>query len=158
ATSTVNVDSGNGNRTHSVVGEDAHITARTVEIVANYSNLNFNQEASASGGGLFGDADATADGTVQPDVAALVQGNATSHTSVIGTAGVDIRALNNIGNSYDLEASFFGIGDAHADVDYILTPSSRVDADSGVTIVAGPRLFPGDGVPPQDVTPLAQPA
>src|SRR5262249_5792862 len=55
--------------------------------------------------------------------------------------------------------TFFGIGDGDDHRDLSVSLSAKVDADPGVTVTAGPRIAgtPADGVPPDDVTPLAHP-
>jgi hypothetical protein len=158
ATSTTDVDNG-GTKTTAVVGANAQVQAQSINVTAGYSSLSVNSSSHASAGGLTGGTDATTNGNVDPTAEVDVNGGAGAATSVSGSAGVDLRALNqNVNVGQHPDAHFFGIGSGDNHNDLNQGPSATIQTDTGVTITAGPRIFPGPGVPAQDETPLQKPA
>src|SRR5262249_19043017 len=142
-----------------VVGTNSQITAKSARLKAGYSFISSDQKGSASGGGLFGGSSATADGTIKPNAQVLLKGDGNSNTRISGFDGVDVGAGNgSIGISFNLDSSFIGIGGSDTPFNTQITPNSYVEGDTGVTILAGPRIRPGAGVPPGDATPLSNPA
>jgi len=141
--------------TQVVAGTNARVTARSVSMRSQWSHLNFVYDSESDAGGFAGDADATASGSVNPHATVAIRSGA----QVTGYEGVDIRArLNDMTFTQIVDPDFdglFGDGDPHPDATY--NPQTLIDADPGGLIVAGPRLFPGPGVPAIDVTPLQQP-
>jgi hypothetical protein len=147
-----------GGTTRAVVGTDAAVQAQTVDVLADYASAQGNLDAGATAGGLFGGASAETRGGWSPTVVARLAGGG-ANTTLTGTSGVDVRALTqNVNVSQNPHASFFGIGSSNSDKHLTTTLSSRVEGDSQVTVTAGPRLLPGEGVPPADFTPLQRPA
>ena len=80
-------------------------------------------------------------------------------TAVTGSEGVDIRALTGgVHAVQNANAAFYGIGPADTGANITPSLSSEVEAGSGATVTAGPRILPGPGVPASYVTPLQQPS
>src|SRR5262249_49184880 len=127
-------------------------------LTAGYSSLTVNDNAHASAGGLTGGTDATTNGNVDPTAETDINGGAGAATSGTGTAGVDVRALNqnfHINQNPNPHFSGIGSGDKHPNLNQ--PPGATVQAQQGATVKAGPRILPGAGVPAQDETPLQKP-
>ena len=141
--------------TQVVAGSNARVTARSVSMRSQWLHLNYTYKADADAGGLYADADARASGTVEPNTTTAIRSGA----QVTGFEGVDLRAITNdvaIAENLDAKATgLFGGDDPHPDAS--LTVDTLIDADADALVTAGPRLFPGSGVPAIDVTPLQQP-
>jgi hypothetical protein len=154
ATSTANL----GGTTQSVVGKNASVKAQTVAILADYTSAQGTDNSSATAGGLFGSATANTNGTWNPSVLAQIVPGGTN-TALTGTEGVDIRALTqNINVQQNPNGTFYGIGSGNSNSNVSTNLSTKVEAGSGATVTAGPRILPGPGVPASYVTPLQKPS
>ena len=80
--------------------------------------------------------------------------------AVTGFEGVDVRALNRgPGISEDVDGELRRHRRRRRRTrTRTTTPATLIDGDPDALVTAGPRLFPGPGVPAIDVTPLEQPA
>ena len=143
--------------TQAVIGSNATVTARSVDLTAQWSDFHVDFDADATAGGLFGSASATGDGDNDLNVLTAIRGGAV----VTGFEGVDVRALllnvDELDQS-DVDGDFFGIGPGTDNKDANRHLSAVIDGDDNALVVAGPRLFPGPGVPTVDETPLEQPS
>jgi parallel beta-helix repeat protein len=142
--------------TQAVVGTNAAVTARSVSMLSQWTRISVDYDADATAGGAFGSADATSSGTVHADALTAIRAGA----AVTGFEGVDLRAVSRgpgIDES-DVDGDFFGIGPGDSNPDASYSPNTLIDTDPGALVTAGPRIFPGAGVPPEDETPLEQPA
>ena len=141
--------------TTSTVGQDATISARTVNISAQVTSINASTNAYAIGGGLFGDSNAEANTNIgNSDVEAHLAGTTGSNTQITGTQGVDVTASqNNVLPTRTRTAIFIGIGPSVPLGSTGGTLETTVQADQGVTVNAGARV-PGDPalqpIPPTD--------
>jgi len=132
--------------TYAVLGRNADVTARNVQILARVSNMDPKADAWARAiAFLNATATANADATVNSTVRALLEGNTSSNTILRGVQGVDVRTLH---ASVDPRAThkripialipvWLGSANTHA------TLNTKVDADPGVTVYAGPRPLLG---------------
>ncbi len=77
-----------GDTTGSVVGTNAAVTARSVDMTAQWSHLDVDLNADATAGGLFGNASATSSGATNPNAQVAIRSGA----AVTGFEGVDMRA------------------------------------------------------------------
>ncbi len=150
-------DSDVGGTTQAVVGRNANVQAQTVSILANLTSAKGSMTSNATAGGLFGSASANSNGTWDPQVLALISGGGNA-TSLSGTEGVDMRALTgHVDPNQQENASFYGIGPASSGANITPSLNTSVQAGSGATVTAGPRILPGPGIPASYVTPLRQP-
>ena len=62
--------------TQAVIGSNANVTGRSVNLTSEWSHLLFDYNADATAGGLFGSADATSAGTVDANVLTAIRGGA----------------------------------------------------------------------------------
>jgi hypothetical protein len=133
------------NNTTSTVGQNATISARTVNVSATVTSIDANANSYAIGGGLFGDSNAEADSNIDNStVQAHLAGMAGSNTQITGTQGVDVVASQNqVHPTRSATAIFIGIGPSISTGSSGGTLQTTVQADQGVTVNAGPRL-PGD--------------
>ena len=144
--------------TTTTVGQNATISARTVNVSAEVTSINANATSSAIGGGLFGDSNAEANSKIDNStVQAHLAGSAGSNTQITGTQGVDVVASQNqVHPTRSAKAIFIGIGPSIPTGKSSGTLTTTVQADQGVTVNAGPRL-PGDPnlqpIPPQTSSP-----
>ncbi|WP_457423984.1 right-handed parallel beta-helix repeat-containing protein [Roseateles sp. P5_E7] len=141
--------------TQVVAGSNARVTARSVSLRSQWLHLNYTYKADADAGGLYADAEATSNGSVLPDTTTAIRSGA----QVTGFEGVDLRAITNdvdIDETGTADATgLFGGEDRYKDA--VFEVDTLIDADANAVVTAGPRLFPGPGVPAIDVTPLQQP-
>ena len=137
ANSTANL----GGTTQSVVGKNASVLANTVSILANLASAQGTINASTTAGGLFGSATANTNGNWNPSVLAEIAAGGTN-TVVTGTEGVDMRALTqNVNFQQNPNGTFYGIGSGNSNRNLTNSLSSQVQAGSGATVTAGPRIF-----------------
>ena len=137
-TSTANdVSSSPGNATNAVVGSDAAITGKTVDIEASNSLANLDISASASGGGFAGGNTAN----TNAEITSLTYVYIGARATISGFSGVDVIAFN---NNWDTglhpDASGFylfgGNSNNHNGDD---TLNASVFAAYSATVIAGPR-------------------
>jgi len=136
--------------TRAITGGAADVHADALSVLARYSHIDVEMTSDATSGGLFGGAEATTSGTVDPDTQVLVQG---SNATLTGLEGVDLRALaENINVSESSDGTCYCIGDSDSNTDVNVDTDTDVIAASGATLTVGPRVFAGAGIPTEDET------
>ena len=128
---------GANSATSSIVGQNAQISAGSVNLLATGSNFGVTCSPRAITARLSAAAEANANSDIDPTTQVEVGGGA----MVEGAQGVDVTALNeNFNQSLNPNASVYAIGPAGRSNK---NPDNHfqtfVEADSGATVIAGPR-------------------
>jgi Ca2+-binding RTX toxin-like protein len=134
---------GVNNDTFSIIGRNATITGRSIELDAGVSKLDVKGKGDSTAYALFGSAYAPVTANIDSDSDVLIQGQTSDpsrRTWITGTEGVDIQATHeNVNINLDSDAVCYCIGPSPDQEYNHVDLCSRVDADPGVTVIAGPR-------------------
>jgi parallel beta-helix repeat protein len=145
--------------TNVLIGSDVTIAAKAVDLEACVANLHPVADAEAVAGGFTGSSTADAVNHIASYANVLLEGTSSSHATITGWQGADLESHHTTVDPKErAKARFYGLSIPDDNTKQNATVENLVAGDPGVTVMAGPRIFPGPGIPPENVTSLAQPS